>query len=67
MLQSENQINFILAPQQLKSSINKANTNTFPVADIGFGDHDLPPKIKKKGINKNHRIMFELRNLNIQI
>lgn len=29
-----------LAPQHFKSSINKARTRTFPVADIG-SDHDL--------------------------
>ena len=30
-----NQIDFILAPQRFKSCTNKANTRSFPVADIG--------------------------------
>jgi len=62
-----NQIDFILAPQRYKSSINKANTRTFPGADIG-SDHDLvlmtiKLKLKAQRTTKNPRIRFDLEKL----
>ena len=35
-----NQIDYILVPQRFRSSINRAQTRTFPGADVG-SDHDL--------------------------
>jgi exonuclease III len=66
--QVHNQIDYILAPQRFKSSINKANTRTFPGADIG-SDHDLvltniKLKLKNRRTAKNPRIRFDLEKLN---
>ena len=63
-----NQIDFILAPQRFKSSINKAKTRTFPGADIG-SDHDLVMtsvrlKLKTKRCPRSPRIRFDLEKLN---
>ncbi|XP_076454867.1 uncharacterized protein LOC143289703 [Babylonia areolata] len=65
--QVHNQIDFILTPQRYKSSINKANTRTFPGADIG-SDHDLvlatfKLKLKCKRCPRNPRIRFDLEKL----
>ncbi|XP_076436542.1 uncharacterized protein LOC143276040 [Babylonia areolata] len=65
--QVHNQIDFILTPQCYKSSINKANTRTFPGADIG-SDHDLvlatfKLKLKCKRCPRNPRIRFDLEKL----
>ena len=65
--QTHNQIDYILVPQRFKSSINKANTRTFPGADIG-SDHDLVMstlklKLKAKRCPKNPRIRFDLEKL----
>ena len=62
-----NQIDFILTPQRFKSSINKANTRTFPGADIG-SDHDLvlttiKLKLKAKKQPKSQRMRFDLEKL----
>ena len=62
-----NQIDYILAPQRFKSSINKAKTRTFPGADIG-SDHDLvlgsfKIKLLKKKIEQNTRLRFDLDKL----
>ena len=62
-----NQIDYILAPQRYKSSINKANTRTFPGADIG-SDHDLVMatfklKLDSKRRPKSSRICFDLDKL----
>lgn len=64
---THNQIDFILTPQRFKSSINKANTRTFPGADIG-SDHDLVMttiklKLKAERRPKNPRIRFDLEKL----
>lgn len=63
-----NQIDFILVPQKLKSSINKAKTRTFPGADIG-SDHDmvlltLKLKLKKNNKQGSPRIRFNVDKLN---
>ena len=65
--QTHNQIDFILVPQRFKSSVNKANTRTFPGADIG-SDHDLvlstiKLKLKAKRQPKSPRIRFDLDKL----
>jgi len=64
---THNQIDYILFPQRLKSSINKAMTRTFPGADIG-SDHDLvltniKLKLKSSRTHKSPRITFELEKL----
>ena len=65
--QVHNQIDYILAPQRFKSSINKAQTRTFPGADIG-SDHDLVMmsfqlKLKTKRNGRSPRIRFDLEKL----
>ena len=65
--QVPNQIDFILTRQRFKSSINKANTRSFPVADIE-SDHDLELttiklKLKTKCFTKSPRIRFDLEKL----
>ncbi|PVD33204.1 hypothetical protein C0Q70_04455 [Pomacea canaliculata] len=62
-----NQIDFILLPQRFKSSINKAQTRSFPGADIG-SDHNLvltslKLKLKLRRDNKSPRIRFNLEKL----
>ena len=62
-----NQIDFILTPCQFKSSINKAQTRTYPGADIG-SDHDLvllvmKLKLRRKRPNASPRIRFDLEKL----
>ena len=63
-----NQREFILTPQHFMSSINKANTRSFPGADIG-SNHDLVPrttiklKLKNKQFTKSRRIRFDLEKL----
>ena len=62
-----NQIDFILAPKQFKSSINRAKTRTYPGADIG-SDHDLVMlnmklKLKSTKQTRNTRIKFDLEKL----
>lgn len=63
-----NQIDFILLPQRFKSSINKAQTRSFPGADIG-SDHNLvltslKLKLKlRRDNNKSPRIRFNLEKL----
>ena len=62
-----NQIDFILAPQRFKSSINKAMTRTFPGADIG-SDHDLvlaafKLKLRAKRSPRSPCILFDLEKL----
>ena len=61
--QVHNQIDFILTPRHFKSCINKANTRSFPGADIG-SDHDLvlttiKLKPKTKRFTKSPRKRFE--------
>ena len=65
--QVHNQIDFILAPQCFKSSINKVKMRTFPGADIS-SDHDLMMttfklKLKAKHCPKNPCICFDLEKL----
>ena len=65
--QVHNQIDFILTSQLFKSSINDANTKSFPDADIG-GDNDLVViiiklKLKTKRFTKSPRIRFDLEKL----
>ena len=62
-----NQIDFILTPRQFKSSINKASTRTYPVADI-YSYHDLvicnlKIKLKRSKKGKCSRIRYELDKL----
>ena len=62
-----NQIDFILTPKHCMSSTNKANTRSFPGADIG-SDHDLvlttiKLKLKTKRFTKSPRIRFDLEKL----
>ena len=61
--QVHNQIDFILAPQCFKSSINKAKMRTFPGANIS-SDHDLMMttfklKLKAKCCPKKPHICFQ--------
>ncbi|MGL4418375.1 MAG: reverse transcriptase domain-containing protein [Plesiomonas shigelloides] len=64
----QNQVDFILLPQRFKSSINKAQTRSFPGADIG-SDHNLvltSIKLKlttSKPDCKSPRIRFDLQKL----
>ena len=63
-----NQIDYILVPRRFKSSINKAQTRSFPGADIG-SDHNLvltrlKLKLKTNQSNKTPRIRFNLDKLN---
>ena len=67
MGQVHNQIDFIVTPQRFKSSINKANTRSFPGADTG-SDHDLmlttiQLKLITKRLTKSPRIRFDLEKL----
>ena len=67
--QVHNQIDFIVTPQRFKSSINKANTRSFPGADTG-SDHDLmlttiKLKLKTKRFTKSPRIRFDLEKLKV--
>jgi len=60
-------IDYILAPKRFKSSINKAQTRTFPGADIG-SDHDmvlmtLQIKLKTKNQKRNPRLRFNMEKL----
>ena len=62
-----NQIDYILTPCRFKSSINKAQTRSFPGADVG-SDHDLVLtsirlKLKSKKKEKSPRIRFDLEKL----
>lgn len=62
-----NQIDYILAPQRFKSSINKAKTRTYPGADIG-SDHDLvlctiKLKLNLKRREKGLRLRFDVDKL----
>ena len=62
-----NRIDFILAPQRFKSSINKAKTRSFPGADIG-SDHDLVMTTLKLKLRANKcarttRIHLDLEKL----
>ncbi|XP_071500074.1 uncharacterized protein [Diadema antillarum] len=57
--QVHNQIDFILVPQRFKSSINKANTRTFPGADIG-SDHDLVLTTIKLKLNSKYPEAVEI-------
>ena len=62
-----NKIDYILTPKRYKSSINKAQTRTYPGADIG-SDHDLVMttlrlKLKANKKNKSPRIRFNLDKL----
>ncbi|GFR92330.1 craniofacial development protein 2-like [Elysia marginata] len=62
-----NQIDYILAPQRYKSSINKAMTRTYPGSDIG-SDHDLvlatfKLKLNSKRKAKSPRLHFDLEKL----
>ena len=65
--ETHNQIDYILAPQKFKSSINKAQTRTFPGADIG-SDHDmvlmtLKLKLKKDQKKNNPLIRYDVEKL----
>ena len=65
--QVHNQVDFILTSQRFKSPINKANTRSFPDADIG-SDHDnllttIKLKLKTKRFKKSPRIRFDLEKL----
>ena len=65
--QVHNQIDFILAPQCFKSSINKAKMKIFPGTNLG-SDHDLMMttfklKLKAKHWPKNTHIDFNLEKL----
>ena len=65
--ETHNQIDFILAPQRYKSSINKAKTRTYPGADVG-SDHDmvlmtLKLKLKKNLKQNTPRIRFNVDKL----
>ena len=62
-----NQIDYILTPCRFKSSINTAQTRSFPGADVG-SDHDLVLttlrlKLKSKKKEKSPRIKFDLEKL----
>ena len=57
-------MDFILIPQRFKSSINKANSRSFPGADVGSG-HDLVHttiklKLKTKRFTNSPRTRFDL-------
>ena len=63
----KNQIDYILVPRLFKSSINKAQTRSFPGADIG-SDHNLvltrlKLKLKLNRRKRNPRIRFDLDKL----
>jgi exonuclease III len=63
----QNQIDYILVPRRFKSSINKAQTRSFPGVDIG-SDHNLvltrlKLKLKSNRSNKSSRIRFNLDRL----
>ena len=65
--QVHNQIDFILTPNASKSSINQANSRSFPGADIG-SDHDLvlttiKLKLKTKRFTKSSCIRFDMEKL----
>ena len=65
-----NKIDNVLTPQRFKSSINKANTRSFPGVHIG-SDHELVPttirlKLKTKHFTKSPRIRFDLEKLKDQ-
>ena len=56
-----------MAPKRFKSSINKAQSRTFPGADIS-SDHDLvlmtlQIKLKTKNQKRNPRLLFSLEKL----
>ncbi|KAI8512774.1 hypothetical protein Bbelb_094130 [Branchiostoma belcheri] len=62
-----NQIDFILTPRRFKSSINMAQTRTFPGADVG-SDHDmvlmnLKLKLRSQKKQKSPRIRYDLKKL----
>lgn len=64
---THNQIDYILTPQRFKSSINKAQTRTFPGADVG-SDHDmvlmtLRLKLRIQKQQSTPRIRFNLDKL----
>ena len=64
--QVHNHIDFILTPQRFKSSINKANTRSFPGADAD-SDHDLvlttiKLKLKTKRFTKSLAFDLTWRN-----
>ena len=65
--QVHNQVDSILKPQRLKSSIDKTNTRSFRSADIGSdGDIVLTIvkfKLKTKRFTKSPRILFDLKKL----
>ena len=65
--QVHNKIDFILTSQRFKTSINKANTRSFPGADIGSGRNlvltTIKLKLKTKRFTKNHRVRFDLETL----
>ena len=65
--QVHNQTDFILTPQHFKSSINLANTRSFPLADIG-SNHDLvltttELKLKTRCFTKSPHIQVDLEKL----
>ena len=51
---TRNQIDYILAPRQFKSSINRAKTRTFPGAEIN-SDHDSTMITMKLKLKKNRQ------------
>ena len=66
-MQVNSQIDFVSIPQCFKSSINKANTRSFPGADIG-SDPDLvltttKLMLKTKRFARSPRIRFDLKKL----
>ena len=68
--QVHNQTDFILIPERFKSSINEANTRTFPGADTD-SNHDLvlsiiKLKVKVKHLMKSPHIRFDLEKLKDQ-
>ena len=68
--QVHNQKGFSLTPQCFKSSIKKANTRSFPRADIG-SDHDLvlttiKLKLKTKLFTKSPRVRLDLEKIKDQ-
>ena len=65
-----NQIDYIITPQRIKSSISRRSTRTYPGADIN-SDYDLVLcnikfKLSIKKRTKGNRIRFDLENLNNQ-
>ena len=68
MVNTHNQIDFILIPQRLKSSVHKSSTRSYTGALIN-SDYDLVLcnmilKLCSQNMKKSNRIWFDLEKLN---